>query len=112
VGTKNYRPEQRGGLSPESRMDHLHEKPAARPDKPSFFGRPESFHWWARTGPKFWGGLLAGVGLGLFVASWLTELGVMKTVWTGFIAIVLIGIGQGVALRVARREWLAEKGRS
>jgi hypothetical protein len=93
-------------------MDHPHETTASLPDKPSFFGRPESFHWWGRLGPKYLGGLLAGIGLGLFVASWLMDLGVMNTAWTGFAAIVLIGGGQGFALQAARREWRAERGRA
>ncbi len=92
-------------------MDNQQGKPGSLPDKPSFFGRPESFHMWARMGFRFWGGVLFGIGLGLFVASWLMELEVMKTVWTGFSPIVLIGLGLGMAVRAARREWLAEKGR-
>ena len=92
-------------------MDNQQGKPGSSPDKPSFFGLPESFHLWARVGSRFWGGVLSGIGLGLFVASWLMELEVMKTVWTGFIAIVLIGLGLGIAWQAARREWLAEKGR-
>jgi hypothetical protein len=93
----------------ESRMDNQQGKPGSLPDKPSFFGWPESFFLWARLGSRFWGGVLFGIGLGFFVASWLMELEMMKTVWTGFIAIVLIGLGLGMAVRTARREWLAEK---
>jgi hypothetical protein len=82
------------------------------PDRPSFFGLPTSFFLWARVGPRFWGGLLAGLGLGLFVASWLEELGFWKTPWVGFIAIVLVGFGLGSAVTSARRSLEREKPKS
>jgi predicted lipid-binding transport protein (Tim44 family) len=90
-------------------MDSQQEKPSPPPERPSFFGLPASWHLWAGVGPTFWGGLLAGLGLGLFVAAWLADLGVQKTVWVGFIAIVLVGIGPGIALRAVRRNWQPDK---
>jgi hypothetical protein len=73
------------------------------PDRPSFFGLPASFHLWARVGPTFWGGLLAGLGLGLFTAKFLDDLEIFRTVLVGFIAIVLVGLGLGIALQAVRR---------
>ena len=78
------------------------EKPSP-PDRPSFFGRPASFQLWAGVGATFWGGLLAGLGFGLFVAKFLDDLEVFRTVWVGFLAIVLVGIGPGIAFQAVRR---------
>ena len=54
--------------------------------------------------------MLAGLGLGLFVASALEELGVYRTAWVGFLAIVLLGMGQVIALGAVRRSWQSQKG--
>jgi predicted lipid-binding transport protein (Tim44 family) len=84
-------------------------KPGLPPDRPSFFGLPFSFYLWARVGPRFWGGLLSGLGLGLLVAAALAELGLQRNVWVGVIAILLAGIGQVIALRSVRRSLQLEK---
>ena len=89
-------------------MDSQQEKPDPPPDRPSFFGLPASWHLWARVGPTFWGGLLAGLGLGLLVARVLEELEVRKTVWVGVLGIVLVAIGQVIALR-AVRNWQPDR---
>ena len=92
-------------------MDSQQEKPTAPPDRPSFFGLPTSFHLWARVGAPFWGGVLAGLGIGLFVAKFLEELEVFRTVWVGFIAIALVGIGLGIAVQTVRRSSQPDKGK-
>jgi hypothetical protein len=97
--------------SAESIVDSQQEKASPPPDRPSFFGLPASFHLWARVGPTFWGGVLAGLGLGLLVSGALTELGVHRTVWVGCIGIVLAGIGQVIALRAVRRSLQPDKGK-
>jgi hypothetical protein len=84
-------------------MDSKQEPQSLPADRPSFFGMPPNFFLWARVGARFWGGLLAGIGIGLFVAKSLEELGVLKLVWVGFIAIVLVGDGLGIAIRAVRR---------
>jgi membrane protein DedA with SNARE-associated domain len=92
-------------------MDSQQEKPTPPPDRPSFFGLPASFHLWARVGATFWGGVLAGLGIGLFVAKVLEELEVFRTVWVGLIAIVLVAIGPAIALRTVRRSSQPDKGK-
>jgi hypothetical protein len=92
-------------------MDSQQENLSPPPDRPSFFGLPASFHLWARVGATFWGGLLAGLGIGLFVARILEELEVQRTVWLGLIAIVLVGIGPAIALRAVRRSSQPDEGK-
>ena len=92
-------------------MDSQQEKPTPPPDRPSFFGLPAGFRLWARVGATFWGGLLAGLGIGLFVAKFLEELEVFRTVWVGFIAIALVGIGLGIAVQTVRRSSQPDKGK-
>jgi hypothetical protein len=95
-------------------VDSQQEKPGLPPDpdRPSFFGLPTGFFLWARVGPRFWGGLVAGVGLGLFAANFLEELGFWRTPWVGFIAIVMVGMGLGIAVASVRRSLEAEKQKS
>jgi predicted lipid-binding transport protein (Tim44 family) len=95
-------------------MESQPEKPRLPPDpdRPSFFGLPTSCRLLARLGARFWGGLLAGLGLGLFAASFLEELGFWRTAWVGFIAVVLAGIGQGIAIASVRRSLETEKQKS
>lgn len=84
-------------------MENPQDKPQLSSASASFFGLPASWHLWARVGPTFWGGLLAGLGLGLFAAKFLDDLHVWKSVWVGFVAIILVGIGPGIAIRAVRR---------
>ena len=84
-------------------MDRHQENLHPQPYRPSFFGLPASFFLWARVGAPYWGGLLAGLGLGLLVARILEESGVPRMGWLVLLATVLIGIGQGIAIRAVRR---------
>ena len=84
-------------------------EPSHAPDRPSFFGLPESIHLWLRMGQTFWGGVLFGLGLGLFVAKFLQELELWRFALVGFIAIVLVGSGLGIAMQAVRRSLQPEK---
>jgi hypothetical protein len=53
--------------------------------------------------------VLFGVGLGLFIAAWLAELGLQNSVWLGFTAIIMVGAGLGIAIRAVRRGLQQEK---
>lgn len=77
-------------------------------DRPSFFGLPPHWRALGRIGGRYWGGLLAGLGLGLLVARALAELEVPLTAWIGLAAIVLVGIGQVIAFRSVRRDQPAD----
>jgi hypothetical protein len=63
------------------------------------------------VGAPFWGGVLAGLGIGLFVAKFLEELEVFRMVWVGFIAIALVGIGMGIAVQTVRRSSQPDQGK-
>ena len=80
-------------------------------ERPSFFGMPPNSFLLAGLGARFWGGLLAGIGIGLFVAKSLDELGIFKLVWVGFVAVALIGTGQGIAFKAVRREFKPNAGK-
>jgi hypothetical protein len=76
--------------------------PPPPPERPSFFSIPESLRVWARFGGRFWGGVLAGIGLGFFLTmilielEWLTvQRGDFPAV-PGFAALLLIVIGISV----------------
>jgi hypothetical protein len=92
-------------------MDSQQEKPSPSPDRLTFFGLPASWHLWARVGATFWGGVLAGLGIGLLVARVLAELEVQRTVWVGVIGIVLAGLGPVIAFRAVRGSWQPDKGK-
>jgi hypothetical protein len=93
-------------------MDSQQEKPGVPPDpdRPGFFGIPNGFRVWARVGPRFWGGLLGGLGLGLWAAKFLDDLGYWRErPLVGFFAIALVGIGLGIAISSVRRSLEREK---
>ena len=92
-------------------MDNQREPQSLRANRPSFFSLPPNFFLWARVGSRFWGGLLAGIGIGLFVAKSLEEFGVFKLVWVGFVAIALVGGGLGIAVRAVRRNSQPDAGK-
>ena len=84
-------------------MDTQQEKVSRAPDRPSFFGLPTGWQLWSQVGPRFWGGVLVGFGIGLLMAAVLLELELHRSVWVGVLGIVLAGVGQIVALRAVRR---------
>jgi hypothetical protein len=64
---------------------------------------------WSRLGRTYWGGVLFGLGLGLFVAKILQDLELWKFALVGFMAIAFVGIGQGIAWGAVRRNLQQEK---
>lgn len=89
-------------------MESSKEAPDRKQDRPSFFGRPASFALWSGVGQRFWGGLLCGIGLGMFVAKFLQDWNAWSSSWVGFAAICMIGGGAGLALRAVRALQLKE----
>jgi hypothetical protein len=90
-------------------MNSQQEKPTLQPDRPSFFGLPAGWHLWARLGARFWGGVLAGLGIGILVVRILAELEIPTTGWLRGIAILLGIIGPIIALQSVRRSLQSEK---
>lgn len=93
-------------------MNDSKEISSLQQDRPSFFGRPASFVLWSNLGQKFWGGLLSGIGLGMFVTKFLQDLDMWNSSWVGFAAISMLGGGTGLALRAARSEMLQDANRA
>lgn len=90
-------------------MTSQQEKPKTLPDRPSFFGLPASWHLWSRVGARFWGGVLAGLGIGILVAKSLAELEIPTTGWLRGVAI-LMGISCPIiALESVRRALQSEE---
>ncbi len=93
-------------------MDTAKEVSVRTEERPSFFSWPASFALWSGVGQRFWGGLLSGVGLGMFVAKFLQDFSMWNAPWVGFVAISMIGGGSGLALRAARHSMLQEANRA
>jgi len=82
------------------------EKPDPPSDRPSFFESPAGWRVWSQVGPKFWAGVLVGVGLGLLLGAALVELELMtlqRKAWVSVTGIVLVALGQTIAWRAVRR---------
>ena len=90
-------------------MNSQQEKPEVLPHRPSFFGVPAGLNLWSRLGARFWGGVLAGLGLGLLVEKILAELEIPTVGWLRFVAIVLLSIGPIIALASVRCSLQSEK---
>jgi hypothetical protein len=84
-------------------MDSQQEKLSFPPEKPSFYGLPAGLHLWARVGPTYWGGVLAGLGLRSFHSWGPGRVGGPGPGLVGGIGVLLAGIGQVIAFRTVRR---------
>jgi hypothetical protein len=90
-------------------MNSQQEKPELLPNRPSFFGLPASWYLWSRVGARFWGGVLAGLGVGILLAKSLAELEIPTAGWLRGTAILMGIIGPLIALESVRRSLQAEK---
>jgi hypothetical protein len=93
-------------------MDSQQEKPSPPSDRPSFFGLPASLRAWSQVGPRFWAGVLSGMGIGFLVAAGLVQLELMtlqRTAWVSVIGMALLLIGQTFALRAVHHSRQLEK---
>jgi hypothetical protein len=91
-------------------MSSPQEKPGAESERPKFLAVPEHMRIWSQIGPRFWGGVVAGIGFGYFVALILAEvesLPILRSRVVGVLFLLLIPIGVAVARRTvahSRRE--------
>jgi hypothetical protein len=54
-------------------MDNQLETTDRQPKRRGFFDRPASVDFWLSVGGRFWGGLLIGLGFGLFTGAMLIK---------------------------------------
>lgn len=91
---------------PQSNTTPLPEKtPTGQPQRRGFFDRPASMDFWMAVGGRFWGGLLVGLGWGLFTGATLIKDDLVPlnswlwvTAWLG-----LFFIGLNIAIRSVNR---------
>ncbi len=70
-----------------------------------FFDRPASFDFWMKVGGRFWGGLLIGLGFGLFTGAMLVKdelVPLNSSLWV-IAWLVLYFIGLVITQRAVRR---------
>jgi hypothetical protein len=86
-------------------MDKQLETTDPQPKKRGFFDRPASFDFWMSVGGRFWGGLLVGLGFGLFTGAMLIkdELIPLNSMFWVITWLVLFFIGLNIAQRSVRR---------
>jgi hypothetical protein len=86
-------------------MDKQVETSDHHPKKRGFFDRPASFDFWMSVGGRFWGGLLVGLGFGLFTGAMLIkdELIPLSSMFWVIAWLALFFIGLNIALRSVNR---------
>jgi len=95
-------------------MDKQLETTDRQPKRRGFFDRPASFDFWLSVGGRFWGGLLVGLGWGLWTGVWLIkdELVPANSMFWVVAWLGLFFIGLNIALRAVRRSAAAGTARS
>src|SRR4051812_21152542 len=86
-------------------MDKQLETTDCQPKRRGFFDRPEFVDFWMTVGGRFWGGLLIGVGFGLFIGSSMIKdelLPPNSVLWIGA-WVVLFFIGLNITQRAVHR---------
>ena len=94
-------------------MDKQLEKPDHQVKRRGFFDRPYGVDFWLSVGGRFWGGLLIGLGIGLFLGALLIKDEIVSTdsgLWPGA-WLVLFSIGLLITYR-ARLSEEAKTGRT
>jgi hypothetical protein len=86
-------------------MDNQLETTDPQPKRRGFFDRPASFDFYKNAGGRFFGGLLVGLGFGLFMGFSLIkdELIPLKSMFWVISWLVLVFIGSVIAQRSVNR---------
>ncbi len=86
-------------------MDKPLETTDRQSKKRGFFDRPASVDFWMSVGGRFWGGLLVGLGWGLFTGAMLVkeELIPLNSMFWVIAWLVLFFIGLNIAQRTVNR---------
>jgi hypothetical protein len=85
-------------------MDNQSETTARQPKRRGFLDRPASVDFWMNAGGRFFGGLLTGLGFGLFLGASLIKDELVPTtsgLWVGA-WLVLFFIGLNITHRAVR----------
>ena len=84
-------------------MDKQLESPDHQVKRRGFLDRPAGVDFWLGLGGRFWGGLVMGLGIGLFLGASLikdemvpTDSGFWVVAWLGLFSIGLIITGRAV----------------
>jgi hypothetical protein len=80
-----------------------------------FFGQPPDWVFWRQSGPRFWAGVLAGVGLGLMSGAVLVELELLtlhRRAWAMLVGMLFIFVGRQRLQVVVRRQAEGDQGRT
>jgi hypothetical protein len=88
-------------------------------DRPSFFekmfGQPPGWRLLPQAGPRFWAGVLGGVGLGLMVAAILVDLELLTPdwkIWAIAPGMIFMILGQERLRVVVRRQVKGDQGQT
>jgi hypothetical protein len=86
-------------------MDKQLETADSQPKKRGFFDRPASFDFYMNAGGRFFGGLLVGLGFGLFSGAMLVkdELIPLNSAFWVITWLVLMFIGSNITYRAVNR---------
>jgi hypothetical protein len=86
-------------------MDKQSETTDCQPKRRGFFDRPAGVDFWMNVGGRFWGGLLIGIGFGLFIGAMLVkdELVPLNSALWVISWLVLYSIGLAITQRAVRR---------
>jgi hypothetical protein len=87
-------------------MDNQLETADRQSKRRGFFDRPAGVDFWLSVGGRFWGGLVIGIGFGLFFGGSLVKDELLpkdSRLWLMIPWLVLFGIGLAITHRAVRR---------